>query len=514
MKTLLPLVCLLLAACGPREPEAPESSPASIAAESSPVRSPVFGDIADQLDMGGVYFSVMDGQYEWETIKPLFTYVQSMAEMARQLDKENKVPARVFDLVDTLPSRLGLDQLRARGSSTVKLPEGGYRSRTVMQTVPNADGLLWRLAGDEIDIAEEIRKLPPTTEFMARFSFDAPVLYRSIRETLSEFPQLEAPLAVADARLVEMGVPVQRLLEGFKRGHTIGVSLNPEFQWVVPGRPEITSPEIGLIAVLSDADGALGNWIIQNLKKASPLPMMEIEVEGQTVHTIGIPAPVSTAVALQFAQVDERLLIASSPLLMQTLLQRREGGGDAPLLAALEGAQDTTASSGWVIGGGMKSFVHEVRRASFQAISKEVGEAGGPMGFMMGRQADVMFALPEVALSRRDGDMSVTTQLHSRPMHPQLGGTQLLMVPAATGMLAGIALPSFQKARTTASAKACTNNLRILDAAKDQWAIENGKKTGDPVTLEDISEYMRTTPVCPDGGVYTLGSLDTDPVCS
>ena len=66
---------------------------------------------------------------------------------------------------------------------------------------------------------------------------------------------------------------------------------------------------------------------------------------------------------------------------------------------------------------------------------------------------------------------------------------------------------------------ACINNLRQIDAAKNQWALEKGKK-GDAVpTAEDIAPYIRldadgNIPKCPAGGSYTLNAVNVAPTCS
>ncbi len=69
------------------------------------------------------------------------------------------------------------------------------------------------------------------------------------------------------------------------------------------------------------------------------------------------------------------------------------------------------------------------------------------------------------------------------------------------------------------SANACINNLRQLDGAKEQWALEHGKKPGAVVTWKDIAPYLgrrarAARPWCPRGGVYRLGRLDETPKCS
>ena len=83
-------------------------------------------------------------------------------------------------------------------------------------------------------------------------------------------------------------------------------------------------------------------------------------------------------------------------------------------------------------------------------------------------------------------------------------------------MMAAIAIPSFVKARDTAMKNACVNNLRQIDAATEQWALENKKKPEDQVTATDIKTYLPSgeMPACPAGGAYTLQSVGDRPTCS
>lgn len=60
----------------------------------------------------------------------------------------------------------------------------------------------------------------------------------------------------------------------------------------------------------------------------------------------------------------------------------------------------------------------------------------------------------------------------------------------------------------------CINNLRELEAAKWQWALEEHKDTNDIPSMAEVSRFMRTTLLCPAGGVYTLGRVDERPGCS
>jgi len=63
---------------------------------------------------------------------------------------------------------------------------------------------------------------------------------------------------------------------------------------------------------------------------------------------------------------------------------------------------------------------------------------------------------------------------------------------------------------------ACMNNLRQIDAAKNEWALETGKAVGAMPSEQELLPYLTggVFPVCPSGGVYTIGAIGTPPACS
>src|SRR5437879_10914747 len=84
---------------------------------------------------------------------------------------------------------------------------------------------------------------------------------------------------------------------------------------------------------------------------------------------------------------------------------------------------------------------------------------------------------------------------------------EIMIVVAIIGLLAAIAIPNFVKARTTSQANACINNLRQMDGAAQEWALENKQQSSASVGTTDITPYIRLTsanalPPCPGGGTY------------
>jgi chromosome segregation ATPase len=73
-----------------------------------------------------------------------------------------------------------------------------------------------------------------------------------------------------------------------------------------------------------------------------------------------------------------------------------------------------------------------------------------------------------------------------------------------------------QSMSPAAPLNACINNLRQIDAAKQQWALENDKTADAIPTAQDLLPYLSNLvfPVCPSGGVYTINAVSVSPACS
>ena len=94
---------------------------------------------------------------------------------------------------------------------------------------------------------------------------------------------------------------------------------------------------------------------------------------------------------------------------------------------------------------------------------------------------------------------------------------EIMIVVAIIGLLAAIAIPNFVKARTTAQVNACIANLKQLDGAAQQWALENKKSGTDTVSAALVTDYLKGNkiPSCPAGGVYTTAfTVSGAPVCT
>ena len=95
---------------------------------------------------------------------------------------------------------------------------------------------------------------------------------------------------------------------------------------------------------------------------------------------------------------------------------------------------------------------------------------------------------------------------------------EIMIVVAIIGLLAVIAIPNVLRARATSQRNTCINNLRQINAAVQQWAMELKKGQSSPVTADDVLPYMKEAVICPSGGTtfansYTLTTVAEPPTC-
>jgi len=98
---------------------------------------------------------------------------------------------------------------------------------------------------------------------------------------------------------------------------------------------------------------------------------------------------------------------------------------------------------------------------------------------------------------------------------------EIMIVVAIIGLLAAIAVPNFVQARQQAQTNACINNLRIIDASKQQWAIVTGALPAAVPVVVDLDPYVKgawaTNMLCPldNSAAYDagLGAVNVVPAC-
>src|ERR1700730_15105355 len=96
---------------------------------------------------------------------------------------------------------------------------------------------------------------------------------------------------------------------------------------------------------------------------------------------------------------------------------------------------------------------------------------------------------------------------------------EIMIVVAIIALLAAIAVPGFLRARKRSQATRILNDLRMIDSAVDQYAIETNRKTAVVVGTADWTSYLKSGTMLYNTGKDLLGSafgsqtVDTLPSC-
>jgi type II secretory pathway pseudopilin PulG len=93
---------------------------------------------------------------------------------------------------------------------------------------------------------------------------------------------------------------------------------------------------------------------------------------------------------------------------------------------------------------------------------------------------------------------------------------EIILVVSLIVLIGAIGIPNFLRARFPAQKNACIANLRLIDSAVQQWALENKQPASATVVAANVTPYLRNNamPEEPAGGAYSVTTTDESPTCS
>src|SRR5256885_853215 len=83
---------------------------------------------------------------------------------------------------------------------------------------------------------------------------------------------------------------------------------------------------------------------------------------------------------------------------------------------------------------------------------------------------------------------------------------EIMIVVAIIALLAAFAVPGFLRARKRSQASRILNDLRMIDSAVDQYAIETNRTTGAVVNVLDWTNYLKKGSLLYNSGKSLLGT--------
>jgi len=472
-----------------------------------------FNEVASQLDPGGNFYLYL-GTAQW--LDGLSTKIGSLRATFTSMPglKPEDVANinKAFDMATQLIKDSGIEDISGVGLSSVEIQKGVFRNKALLHHYPGkGDGFLWQLAGKEPHKLTGLDFLPANTAMAIFSDADLPLLWKVAKKEIGQ-----ADLPPAQEWLDKL--PAQFEQKTQVKWDAFLNSLGGEFGFVITLDPSnnvpvplpggaLQMPMPGLFLAVKVNDDTIFNRIDQQLK-ANP-QLISSDESGVKMRTMSVPMPFIGELRPSVASGVGYLFISTSDTLIDEALAVKSGKN--PGLKATDefkrlaqGLPDRGNQFCYVSQRFADTLIQVQQQALANSAKAQPAMAQWIQSFYRNRPA---FAY-SVGVNTPDGCLTIGNASQSY-------ATSILLMPAAMmGAMTAIAIPNFVKARAASQQNACINNLRQLDAAKQEWALEKSKSATDTPTKEDLMPYLRRWPVCPQGGTYTIGAVGEKPTCS
>jgi hypothetical protein len=502
--------------CGCHKQETPPPSVASAPPQAAIVSAEKtsFDQVTAKLNKGGNFYLYLS------TEQALSGLAEKIAGFSNVLGNLPAVPSaqsqmidKAIQFADLCIKDSGIQQISGVGMSSIAREPGFYFGKVVVYHYPGQDaGAIWSAFGKTPHPLHELELLPENTVFAMFSDLDVPLVWTNVQQHLEQLDIQPANHGLQQwpAQFQKMtGLDFDQVLASLGGNYGIIFTLDDQKKISLPtgggNTMEFSSPGLAIIAKVN-SDVIFDR--IDEIAKGNPL-VVRVDQPDLKMRTMTIPLPLPVELRPSIARSGDYLLLASSDTLIQDILAVKAGKAK-----------------------GFKST------AEFARLSQGIPEEGNNFSLVADRFVRSMMQLQQQTLTNK-GTMTaaqVDALQHAFNSATNYGNysvgvngpegwegfangsqsmqTAILPVIAGVGVAAAIAIPNFIRARTTSQQNACINNLRLLDSAKQQWALENHKSSSDTPTMEDLKPYLGSLPSCPDGGTYTLGSVAEKPACS
>jgi len=341
-------------------------------------------------------------------------------------------------------------------------------------------------------------------------------LWKMVRSGVAELGS-PAVAAAFNAQLsglaTNMGVNLDKMFESLGTEGFFAIQFSKTETITIPGKggeAPVKMAKPGFLIGVAVKDDTLVKSLEAAIAKSG---MLSVTNGAGGIKVVNIPFPMPPYMPIQpaYAVHGGFFLLGSTPAVLADgikAFQTKTGLASTPeFKKAFEGLPMVNNGISYM----SPRFMNTILDVQKAMISREPGEGAkmaGMMDDMMGWRRNMRAA--QIFLNKRNGVL--ITGVSSAGAKEMVASAMV----APFAMMAGIAVPSFLKARSVSQGNSCINNLRMMEAAKEQWALENNKESGAAVKESDIIKYLGEgkMPKCPQGGTYSLDTIGTNARCS
>jgi hypothetical protein len=498
-------------------PGAERAKPAIVSAEKNS-----FAEVTAKLDPGGNFYLYLSTE---QILGGLSNHLVSASNIICALPDipgtGRETLNKVFTVLGDVVKDSGISEISGLGMSSIAREKGFYYNKAIVHHYPGQNtGLIWSLFGRSPHPLKELDLLPATTALAASADFDLLLAWTNFLQTARslDIPEAGPALDQLPAKFRQLtGLDLDATLKSLGGEYGLILTLDTNKTVTLPlGDKPITIPNPGLCLVLKVNSDLIFDRVDKILAANPVISKLVIKTDdpGFKMRTVPIPLPLPVELHPSLARVGDYLLLATSDTMVREMVAVQAG--------QKKGFKSTEA---------------------FKRLSQGVPDNGNSFSLVTSALGGALGQIQENALAGQNMDPEALKSLHQLVQNgancgsysvgltgPEgwegVGnggseGAQMLVIPVAAvaGAVAAIAIPNFVKARTVSQQNTCINHLRLIDAAKQQWALENRKQSADTPTMKDLQPYLGQgqdgkLPVCPGGGTYKVGAVGEKPTCT
>ncbi len=477
-----------------------------------------FNSILTNLDAGGDLLLVLNLE---GCVQTLVNHASQFVAALPQDDNDTAMIQKTFTKIPGYLQRNGFYGLQGFGMSVVPRADG---LNTVKEFVARdraaAESPLWRgLVGGQPRVLQCTGFIPADSVLVRTSAGELSQFWKLVRSGVADFAT-PAGIAAFEAQLsnlaTNMGAHPDKLFESLGNEGFCSLQLSTNNTIEIPSAKgsTIKIPSPSFLMVLAVKDDTLLKAIEQPLTRAQ-LPVVKTECESAKISSINLPMPIPFPFQPSYAVYANFFLLGSTPEVLADAIKAFKGKNGLVATPEYKKAFLGTPAAN----NGIVYLSPRFTRTMTEFQTSMMASSGDPSATAMSSAMQKLFGAKGEEMSafviQNLPDGMLSTGLTSSG-GKEIAGTLLLAPVATVGLMAAIAVPSFMKARTTSQGHSCINNMRQIEAAKEQWALAAAKKEGDQPDIPAVLEYIKGAklPVCPQGGTYKINAIGVNVECS
>jgi type IV pilus assembly protein PilA len=437
----------------------------------APERSGHFAAVQKQLELGGTLYAYADVDGDvFKLADALRGVMEQVAETQPEAAPYLKQDYRALATI------MGLDDIKAFGLSSVPAGDGTFRNRVFFLTPNGRHGFLAGLGGAPAPYTM-VKLAPADADFYGEAEMDLAQVYTTLQAVVTKVGGETAANLMAD-RIKEAGVkasiPWLDVINAWKGRTAMVLRLDSEKTLLLPN---FVIPRPSFLLCIEGIAPAFEPL----LKKSKGLKMTQ--EKGRKIYRSAQPLPmpgVDPVIVIE----GKTIYVATTPEFFKECLEHTSGLAETPEFKTALGKVSATGNSLAYVSPAFFARMHDLERLNPDLPAKNAQT----LRFLLQNVPQPTLPLIAVRTNLPDG---ILVQSNLNRSLKQDVAMIAVYNPATLGLMAAMAIPAFQKVRTSAQEKAVLNNLRQIAAAADQYYLENNVDTVDLDKLVGPDAFIR-----------------------